>query len=231
MNTNDMMDDIKELQGLLQLVKSPRLAEDLRQLLHTKEQTLTKLQAAIPTPAPTPVAAPIASPVVYAPSRANDAEIYTEVSTFGWEDEGYGKPKVMVYITSGIDGVGALPPSQVTVDFGKQSFDLKIKGLHGKNYRLVRNYLDKEIDPKKSKFVYKKNRVTITLWKADDKSTWMNLTAKNPTAGPTKPNPADPSAGIMDMMKNMYDEGDDEMKRTIAKAWSESRNKSAAGGL
>lgn len=26
----------------------------------------------------------------------------------------------------------------------------------------------------------------------------------------------------------MYDEGDDEMKRTIAKAWSESREKSGA---
>lgn len=29
----------------------------------------------------------------------------------------------------------------------------------------------------------------------------------------------------------MYDEGDDEMKRTIAKAWSESRQKNAAPGF
>ena len=36
---------------------------------------------------------------------------------------------------------------------------------------------------------------------------------------------ADPQANIMNMMKNMYDEGDDEMKRTIAKAWTESRDK------
>ena len=34
---------------------------------------------------------------------------------------------------------------------------------------------------------------------------------------------ADPSASLMTMMKQMYDEGDDDMKRTIAKAWSESR--------
>jgi calcyclin binding protein len=27
----------------------------------------------------------------------------------------------------------------------------------------------------------------------------------------------------MDLMKNMYDEGDDEMKKTIAKAWSDAR--------
>jgi len=29
----------------------------------------------------------------------------------------------------------------------------------------------------------------------------------------------------MELMKNMYEEGDDEMKRTIAKAWTESREK------
>lgn len=42
----------------------------------------------------------------------------------------------------------------------------------------------------------------------------------------------DPSAGLMDMMKQMYDDGDDEMKRTIAKAWTESRDKQGgAGGM
>ncbi len=37
----------------------------------------------------------------------------------------------------------------------------------------------------------------------------------------------DPNASLMNLMKQMYDDGDDEMKRTIAKAWTESRN---AGG-
>ena len=35
----------------------------------------------------------------------------------------------------------------------------------------------------------------------------------------------------MDMLKKMYDDGDDEMKRTIAKAWSESRNKTGANAM
>ncbi|KAL8192284.1 hypothetical protein R6Q57_027951 [Mikania cordata] len=34
----------------------------------------------------------------------------------------------------------------------------------------------------------------------------------------------DPMAGIMDLMKNMYEEGDDEMKKTIAKAWTDARS-------
>lgn len=40
---------------------------------------------------------------------------------------------------------------------------------------------------------------------------------------------ADPGASIMNMMKKMYDEGDDDMKRTIAKAWTESQNKRGSG--
>ncbi|OQS07358.1 hypothetical protein THRCLA_00622 [Thraustotheca clavata] len=219
MNTNDLMDDIHELEAILQHVKSPRLLDELSHLLRTKQAALDELEQPVVAPSPSP-------PITVAPVPPVDEDVYTEVSTFGWEDEGYGKHKVNVYITSGIDGVGTLPPSNVTCDFTKYSFDLKIKQLNGKNYRLIRHHLDKEIDTKKSKYIYKKNRVTITLWKADEKQSWMNLTAKNLNA--SKPSSSDPSAGIMDMMKNMYDEGDDEMKRTIAKAWTESRNKNPA---
>ena len=40
----------------------------------------------------------------------------------------------------------------------------------------------------------------------------------------------DPSASIMELMKNMYQEGDDDMKRTIAKAWTESQEKKTKEG-
>jgi calcyclin binding protein len=33
----------------------------------------------------------------------------------------------------------------------------------------------------------------------------------------------------MDLMKNLYESGDPEMKRTIAKAWTESQEKQASG--
>lgn len=39
----------------------------------------------------------------------------------------------------------------------------------------------------------------------------------------------DPGDSLMQMMKNMYETGDDEMKRTIAKAWTESREKANTG--
>jgi calcyclin binding protein len=39
----------------------------------------------------------------------------------------------------------------------------------------------------------------------------------------------DPSAGIMNMMKKMYEEGDENMKRTIAEAWTKSNDKKLSG--
>lgn len=56
------------------------------------------------------------------------------------------------------------------------------------------------------------------------------LTCRKMDSAPSKPD-EDPSAGIMNLMKKMYDEGDDDMKRTIAKAWTESQDKKAAGGV
>lgn len=64
----------------------------------------------------------------------------------------------------------------------------------------MKTYLDKDIVPSKSSFRVKKNRVVISLWKADKNHSWMNLTEKNPGKS-LKPSPSDPAAGIMDMMK------------------------------
>ncbi|KAG1368782.1 hypothetical protein COCNU_14G012500 [Cocos nucifera] len=41
----------------------------------------------------------------------------------------------------------------------------------------------------------------------------------------------DPMAGILDLMKNMYKEGDDDMKRTTGKAWSDARSRKIADSL
>lgn len=41
----------------------------------------------------------------------------------------------------------------------------------------------------------------------------------------------DPSEGLMDLLKQMYEDGDDEMKRTIAKSWTESRSKQSGMDL
>ena len=39
---------------------------------------------------------------------------------------------------------------------------------------------------------------------------------------------ADPNASIMNMMKKMYEEGDETMKKTIAEAWTKSKDKNGS---
>ena len=53
----------------------------------------------------------------------------------------------------------------------------------------------------------------------------MAADSKSKAMDPKPDASKDPSAGLMDMMKKMYEEGDDEMKRTIAKAWTEGQDK------
>lgn len=71
--------------------------------------------------------------------------------------------------------------------------------------------------------------VVVFLAKRDGGKTWSHLTASEKKAKEPKFNPKmtdneDPTTGLMDLMKQMYEDGDDEMKRTITKAWVESRN-------
>lgn len=39
---------------------------------------------------------------------------------------------------------------------------------------------------------------------------------------------ADPQESLMGLIKQLYDDGDDDMKRTIRKAWHESQTKKSA---
>lgn len=64
----------------------------------------------------------------------------------------------------------------------------------------------------------------------EEKDTWDDLLEKKKTFSEPKTDPKDPGAGLMDLMKTMYQEGDPEMKRTIAKAWTESQEKKQKEG-
>ena len=48
---------------------------------------------------------------------------YESITKFGWEQTG---KNVKVYITSGLDGVGAIPKDNIACEFTDTSFDLRI---------------------------------------------------------------------------------------------------------
>lgn len=128
-----------------------------------------------------------------------------------------------------MDGVGEVKAG-VSCDFGKRSFDLKIRGLNGKNYRMVKDRLDEEIDVDKSKVVVKKNAVHVKLRKTKGEEsystykTWMNLQSTKSKEQEQR-SKDDPTAGIMDLMKDMYESGDDNMKKAIGEAMLKSKNR------
>ncbi|EMS63147.1 hypothetical protein TRIUR3_09946 [Triticum urartu] len=107
--------------------------------------------------------------------------------------------------------------------FKPMSADIKFHDVKGKNYRCAIPKLNKEIVPEKCKVVVKPTKIVITLWKASS-GNWLDLHYKEDKFKPSMDKEKDPMSGIMDLMKGMYEEGDEDMKRTIAKAWSDARS-------
>ena len=74
-----------------------------------------------------------------------------------------------------------------------------------------------KIVPASCKLLIRKDRITLKLAKIH-KENWPQLQPENKPAKPAT-NSSDPSAGLMDLMRDMYQSGDDNMKRVIAEAF------------
>ncbi|KDR16863.1 calcyclin-binding protein [Zootermopsis nevadensis] len=134
-----------------------------------------------------------------------------------------------VKIFVALKNVQTVEAANVFCEFTNRSVELKVNGLDNRNYTLpVKNLLE-EIDADKSHWKVKTDNVVIFLAKKKDGIKWSHMTTHEKKANeprlPKLDQNDDPSAGLMDMMRQMYEDGDDDMKRTIAKAWTESREK------
>ncbi|EEC16113.1 calcyclin-binding protein CacyBP, putative [Ixodes scapularis] len=101
-----------------------------------------------------------------------------------------------------------------------KKIELLVSALASKNHSLVITNLMKDILPDSS---YHK----VSLASPFGKPLSPDMTAL--VVPKPEVDSSDPSSSLMTMMKQMYDEGDDDMKRTIAKAWTEARDKQATG--
>ena len=102
---------------------------------------------------------------------------------------------------------------------------LKVLDHEGRNYRLFRDNLSHDIDPSLSKVIVKQNKVIIKIGKVKGEYSydhWTDLTSKKGSKEKAKEK-EDPQASIMNMMKDMYDDGDDNMKKIIGEAMEKSR--------
>ncbi|XP_012228566.1 calcyclin-binding protein [Linepithema humile] len=155
-----------------------------------------------------------------------------KLNNYGWDQT---RTIVKIYIT--LKDVQQLPKEAVICNFTDKSLDLRVLGLDNKNYRLSINNLCAEINVEKSNYKVKTDMIIVSLLKKVAKD-WSHVTlvekmikeAKAPTV-PDLGEDNDPSSGLINLMKKMYQDGDDEIKKTIAKAWTESQEKQRNGTM
>lgn len=96
---------------------------------------------------------------VAAPVDVKKEVQYEEITKFAFSyDE--NKAKVTVYVD--LEGVGEIERN-VNVDFGPRSFDLRVQGLRGSNFRLRITELYDMIEPAKCKFRVKQDKIVLFL--------------------------------------------------------------------
>ncbi|XP_035221568.1 calcyclin-binding protein-like isoform X2 [Stegodyphus dumicola] len=159
-----------------------------------------------------------------AESRSARPVTYTcKIINYAWDQS---DKFLKIYVT--LNGVHNFPKENVTVEFGPKSFELQALGLDKKNNVLTIKNLLHEIIPSKSYYKVKTDMVVLYLKKkSSDNWTYVTESEKKSKEhkAPKYNKDEDPSQSLMNLMKQMYEDGDDDMKRTIAKAWTEARDK------
>lgn len=159
----------------------------------------------------------------------------TKITNYGLDES---SKFVKLYVS--IADINKLTQEQITCDFSESSFKFVASNHLNKNHMLQVLKLAHKIIPSECSCRIKAGKIIIALKKQEEGKTWGTLTEAERKAKEAKDakfsskdadTPSDPSSGIMDMMKKMYDEGDDDMKRMIKKTWYESQQKQQAGGI
>eukprot|EP00593_Proboscia_inermis_P002275 CAMPEP_0171294442 /NCGR_PEP_ID=MMETSP0816-20121228/2929_1 /TAXON_ID=420281 /ORGANISM="Proboscia inermis, Strain CCAP1064/1" /LENGTH=305 /DNA_ID=CAMNT_0011766277 /DNA_START=24 /DNA_END=941 /DNA_ORIENTATION=+ len=182
--------------------------------------------ASNPEPAVKALSPPTSRP---APPVVPSTAKYCPINKFAFDAGSYNSAFLTLYIN--LPGVGKLKKTdKITCDFTATSFDLIVRDLDGKSYRLFNNNLEKNINPEVCKFVVKAEKVLVKLGKVKGEygsyDSWQGLSGKkDKNKKETKAaKKDDPSASIMGMMKDMYDSGDDKMKKMIGETMMKQRN-------
>ncbi|XP_020273233.1 calcyclin-binding protein-like [Asparagus officinalis] len=203
--------DLEELKHLETIAKRPRVLSILSSEIRNVDAKIAKANAQ--------AASSSSSASI---GGASSALKYVTIDKFSWDQD---DDKIKVYVF--LEGVAE---EKLETVLKPMSVDIKFHDVQGNNYRCSIPKLNKEIVPEKCKVFVKPSKVIITLYKAS-KGNWLDLHFKEDKLKPSTDKDKDPMAGIMDLMKNIYEEGDDDMKRTIAKAWTDARSGKTADPL
>jgi len=217
--------DLAEVTTMLSKATRPNVKSELERV---QAKLSAELKSAKDKAAPEKVSAeketpkqakPVEAPHKPVPIVVKSAGPWTEITTFGLDLGGYDKPLVTVDVR--LKGIEQIPAENVTCDFTESTFDLKVVGLDGVNYRMVKSNLDKDIVVADSFIKVKKNHVIVTLQKVKGEygyDSWTDLCAKGKRKATSSKKSDNPQGDIMGMMQDLYEDGDDNMKKIIGEA-------------
>jgi len=158
---------------------------------------------------------PLPSPA-YVTVTAPLTKKYVPIDRFAFDAGGHNSQYVTLYID--LPGIGSISKDNIKCEFTSTTVDLEVHDLSGKSYRMYRDNLDKDINAEKCKYIVKPDKILIKLAKCKGEygsyDYWTDLTAKKKKKK-TSNAKEDPTGSIMELMKEMYDGGDDKMKKMI----------------
>lgn len=214
-----------QVESLVKKIRKEASALKALEATSTNAESVTPKTEEDTSPATSSTPAPAAaSKPIYTGAPVNSL-VYNSIDRFAF-DAGTSSDKfVTVYLP--LAGVGTIPnkKEQISCEFGNDSFDVSVLNLNGKNYRLKRDNLEHDIVPGKSKYIVKADKIVLKLHKIKGEygsfDFWSKLTDAKRKLKSQKG--ADPSAGLMDMMKDMYNSGDDNMRKIIGESMLKQR--------
>lgn len=220
MDIGELHQDVEEMRDLLVKATRSRVKDIIGVELRKLEQEVSRMEKA--------AADPVLS--TEEPQKKPRPQIQTQtITNYAWDQS----DKFMkIYVA--IKGVHSLPKERVTCEFGKRSFRLQVEEEENKRRsELYISTLLEDINPEESWYKLKTDTVLLMLKKSTTGKTWPYVTSgekakkakEDNEKKPKMDDDKDPNDSLMDLMKKMYDEGDDDMKRTIAQAWTQSRDK------
>ena len=196
--------------------------------------TTTTTTTPAPHSPPIPTTSSSSASATHLPTVVSTTQKYTTIDKFAFDAGSSQDQFVTVYVTlPGIkDGCSR---DDITCKFTKESFDLIIQNFHGKSYRLFKDKLEKDIDVEKSKYVVKSDKIIIKLAKIKGEygsyDYWSKLTDPKRYDKKKNKNADNPAASITELMKEMYDSGDDQMKKMIGETMLKQRNGELGNGM
>jgi calcyclin binding protein len=153
----------------------------------------------------------------------------TKITTYAWDQS---EKFLKLYVT--VPGAAPGQESQIRFEVQPKSADFYANDITGKNYFFTVKGLLLAVTPEGSQFKVKKNEILLMLKKKDEGKSWPAVTElefqeKEKNKPKMDDKMGDPNDGLMKMMKQMYETGDDDMKRNINKAWTEAQDKKKDG--